>query len=231
MMSIVSQENIPYESVKQNRFSPYDNNGGNVVAVAGKDFVVIASDMRLSSGYSILSRNQSKLFKASNNAVLGSCGCWADVLTFRKYLEAKTRMYKFEHNTDIDTPALAQLIANMLYFKRFFPYYVGNILAGLDENGEGCVYSYDPVGHCERVNYRACGTSSAMLQPLLDNQIGRKNIEGAVETKPTIEEAVTIIKDAFVSATERDINTGDGMHIMVLTADGVKEESFPLRYD
>ncbi|XP_023214430.1 proteasome subunit beta type-1-B-like [Centruroides sculpturatus] len=140
-------------------------------------------------------------------------------------------MYKFEHNTDIDTPALAQLISNMLYFKRFFPYYISTILAGLDENGKGCVYHYDPIGNFEKAIYKSAGSSSALLQPLLDNQIGRKNIEGGVETKPSLSDAVTIIKDVFLSAAERDIHTGDGVNLTVITPDGIKEEVFPLRRD
>ena len=41
----------------QRRFSPYQENHGSVVAVAGEDFAVIASDTRLSgSGYNILTR-------------------------------------------------------------------------------------------------------------------------------------------------------------------------------
>ena len=32
----------------ERRFSPYSDNGGSVVGIAGEDFVVIASDTRLS---------------------------------------------------------------------------------------------------------------------------------------------------------------------------------------
>ena len=39
---------------------------------------------RLSSNYTILTRDQSKLFPLSSKAVLGSTGCWCDVLTFAK---------------------------------------------------------------------------------------------------------------------------------------------------
>ena len=42
--------------------------------------------------------------------------------------------------------------------------------------GKGCVYSYDPVGSYERESCRAAGTASALLQPLLDNQIAGKHL-------------------------------------------------------
>lgn len=80
-------------------------------------------------------------------------------------------MYEHEHQKEMPTPAVAQMLSTMLYYKRFFPYYVSNILGGLDEKGNGCVYSYDPIGHCEVTKYRASGSAGALLQPLLDNQV------------------------------------------------------------
>ena len=35
--------------------------------------------------------------------------------------------------------AIARLIQTMLYAQRFFPYYVYNILGGIEEDGEFCV--------------------------------------------------------------------------------------------
>jgi 20S proteasome subunit beta 6 len=83
--------------VVEHRFSPYVDNHGSVVAISGPDYAVIASDTRLSGhGYSILSREQSKLFGLGPKTVLGSTGCWCDVLAFTKFTEAR---YVTEENT------------------------------------------------------------------------------------------------------------------------------------
>lgn len=81
-------------------------------------------------------------------------------------------MYLHEHNKEMNTPALAQMLSTMLYYKRFFPYYVSNILAGIESDGSGWIYSYDPIGNVEKCKFRAGGSSGVLLQPLLDNQVG-----------------------------------------------------------
>lgn len=74
----------------------------------------------------------------------------------------------------------------MLYGRRFFPYYVYNILGGIEEDGashtssltaplirrpgSGAVYSFDPVGSYEREACRAAGAAQSLVQPFLDNQ-------------------------------------------------------------
>jgi 20S proteasome subunit beta 6 len=226
-----------YDNAKEHRFDPYAMNGGSLIAVAGEDFAVIASDTRLSEGYSILSRTCPHLNQLKSNCVVGSVGFHGDSLTFTKTLDAKLKMYEYEHNTRPSCQAVAQLISNMLYNRRFFPYYVNTIVAGLTSDGHGAVYSYDPVGSYEREVYRAAGSSAALLQPLLDSQLGLKNRNGTFElnrsyvVQSTKENVIGLIKDAFVSAAERDIYNGDGVVINLITKDGIQVEHFPLRRD
>lgn len=131
----------------------------------------------------------------------------------------------------MSTDAVAQLVSTMLYGKRFFPYYISNIVAGLDENGAGAVYSYDPVGSFERISYRAGGSSASLIQPFLDNQIGLKNQVNPDKVDLSVDYVKRVVIDSFISAGERDIYVGDSVLIQIITKDGIVEEKFPLRKD
>lgn len=48
---------------QQHSFNPYTENGGSIMAIAGKDFCVIAGDTRQSEGYSIQTRYKPKVFR------------------------------------------------------------------------------------------------------------------------------------------------------------------------
>lgn len=47
----------------------------------------------------------------------------------------------------------------------------------------------------------------------------------------SLEKAVTLVQDVFSAAAERDIYTGDGIEISVITATGVEVKRVPLRKD
>lgn len=53
------------------------------------------------------------------------------------------QIYQHQHNKQMSCPAMAQLLSNTLYFKRFFPYYAFNVLGGLDT--EGKFYNFDAL--------------------------------------------------------------------------------------
>lgn len=134
----------------------------------------------------------------------------------------------------MSTPSVARMLSNTLYYKRFFPYYAFNILAGVDaDTGRGVVYGYDAIGSYQKDEsaYSANGSGQAYIIPFLDNVIGNRNRQ---QPKPQLEasEVVEILKDAFISAGERDIYTGDQIEIMVITADkDIQTSRFALKAD
>ena len=106
----------------------------------------------------------------------------------------------------------------------------------LDQDGVGVVYTYDPVGNYERVRVSVTGSGESLIQPLLDNQLERQHQALGAKPPPLhidleLADAVDLVKDAFVSAGERDIRTGDAVEICVITAAGTKLLTFPLNID
>ncbi|SPO04225.1 probable proteasome endopeptidase complex subunit PRE7 [Cephalotrichum gorgonifer] len=235
---------------REHRFNPYSDNGGSTLAIAGHDFVVVAGDTRHTSGYSINTRMSPKVFKIGGTTssqedariVLSVVGFMADGEALKDRLDAVCKMYQYRHGKPITVKACAQRLATILYGKRFFPYYSHAILGGLDEDGTGAVYSYDPVGSYEREQCRAGGAAGSLIMPFLDNQVNFKNqfVPGSGEGHALQErkvvplsrhEVLNLVKDAFDGAVERHIEVGDGLQMMIITKDGVEEILVPLKKD
>ena len=141
----------------------------NYLAIAGKDFCIVAADTRISEGYNIISRNYSKTTKLTEKCVITSSGMVADIETLHKNLITRVKIYQREHKREPDTESLCKLLSNTLYGRRFMPFYAFNLVCGLDKEGKGCVYGYDAIGSYDTLSYGVQGSGSEMASPLLDN--------------------------------------------------------------
>ncbi|SCW03725.1 LAFE_0G16842g1_1 [Lachancea fermentati] len=229
-------KNVPIE----HQFNPYSDNGGTILGIAGEDFAVIAGDTRNTTDYSINSRYQPKVFDCGDNILFSANGFSADGDALVKRFQNSLKWYHFDHNDKkLSLKSAARNIQHLLYGKRFFPYYVHTIIAGLDEEGKGAVFSFDPVGSYERSQCIAGGAGASIIMPFLDNQVDFKNqyVPGSHGTERrkaqylTVDEVIKLVRDAFTSATERHIHVGDGLEILIATKDGVRTEYFPLKRD
>ncbi len=201
-----------------------------MLALAGPDYCIVAGDTRMSEGYSILSRSVPKLCQLNGTSILATAGMQADACQLRKVLAIRLEEYKHRHNKEMSVTSIAQLLSNTLYFKRFFPYYTFNLLAGLDAEGKGAVFGYDAIGSFERMKYGVNGSGQTLITSVLDNQAAFKTHRGNAHDL-TVEEAVDLVKDCFTVAGERDIYTGDEVDIATMTKDGTKFEKFSLKKD
>lgn len=215
------------------------DNGGTILGIAGEDFAVLAGDTRQTVGYSIDSRYEPKVHSIGDNLLLSANGFSADGVQLVKVFQNQLKWYHFDNNKDMSVDSAARLIQHLLYGKRMFPYYVSTILAGLDKEGKGAIYSFDPVGSYEREQCRAGGAAASLIMPFLDNQVNFKNQMDPESngTKPRavkylkLDEVIQLVRDAFTSATERHIEVGDGLQILVVTKEGVRTEYYPLKRD
>ncbi|KFP80133.1 Proteasome subunit beta type-1, partial [Acanthisitta chloris] len=202
-----------------------------VLAIAGEDFCIVASDTRLSEGYAIHCRDSPKCYKLTEQTVIGCTGFHGDCLTLTKIIEARLKMYKHSNNKTMTTGAIAAMLSTILYSRLLRIFLTCDYMLLYFFSGKGAVYSFDPVGSYERDSFKAGGSASAMLQPLLDNQIGFKNMQNVEHVPLTLEKALQLVKDVFISAAERDVYTGDALKICIVTKDGIKEQTVQLRKD
>lgn len=109
------------------------------------------------------------------------------------------------------TSAVAALLGNTLFGRRFFPFYALNVLAGLDEEGSiiwfvsflghGCIYSYDAVGSYELLKYGVQGSAQSHIIPVLDSCVAKRN-RNVPYVDLEREEAMNLIKEVYTAATE-----------------------------
>ena len=121
------------------------------------------------------------------------------------------------------------MLSTTLYHRRFFPIYTFNVVAGV-QDGKGYIWGYDAIGSFESSPYCVCGSGSALITSILDNQVEFKS-QPQHKRELSLEEAISLFKDAFVCAGERDIYTGDYVEYAVITTDGVKIDRFNLKLD
>ena len=76
-----------------------------------------------------------------------------------------------------------------------------------------------------------CATTIVVLCCWFPTQISYKNQEGEVRQPLSKEKTVSLVQDVFMAAAERDIYTGDGLRISIVTSEGTEEREVPLRRD
>jgi 20S proteasome subunit beta 6 len=225
----------------------YTDNGGSTLGITGSTFAILAGDTRSTSGYNINTRFAPKVHRIGaddpeSRIVLSVVGFAADGNALKERLDTIVKMYRYQHGKAMSVKACAQRLSTILYSKRFFPYYVHAILGGMDEAGKGALYSYDPVGSYEREQCRAAGAAASLIMPFLDNQVNYKNqhvpgsgeghdLKPRVVTDLSLDDVQGLVRDAFTSAVERHIEVGDGLQMMVITKEGIKEIFEPLKRD
>jgi 20S proteasome subunit beta 6 len=220
----------PQNHLIEHRWSPYTDNGGTCLGVAGKDHAILVADTRMSKGYSIHTRSSSKVTQLTDKVVIASCGMKADAITLHKMLKARIVLYEHDHRRQPGLVAIAQMLSTVLYGKRFFPYYTFNVLAGVDDQGVGGVYHYDAIGSFERVPYTTSGSGSSLVMSVLDCKIQKGN---QVIESPELdfEGTINLCKDVMSSVGERDIFTGDAAEVWVIDKGGVRLDKFELKLD
>ncbi|KAK6199945.1 nucleophile aminohydrolase [Scheffersomyces amazonensis] len=203
---------------------PSSINGGSALAMVGKECIAIACDLRLGNQSLGLSNNFEKLFQFGDKTFLGLTGLATDVLTLSETFRFKNNLYELREERSIEPSTLANLVSSTLYEKRFGPYFVGPIVAGLNsKTNEPFICGFDSIGCIDFAkDFIVSGTASDQLYGMCESLY-----EPGLEPEDLFE----TISQALLNAVDRDALSGWGAVVYLVTKDKVTKRVLRTRQD
>jgi proteasome beta subunit len=191
--------------------------GATTLGVVCSDGVVLASEKRVSYGYFVMSKTSKKVFKIIDKIGAACAGLVGDMQILIKEVAAYLKLYSLETNIPVSVRAAAKLMGNLLFQSRFYPYITQIIVGGIDEEGPK-LFALDPLGSVIEDKYASVGTGAELAIGIL---------EAEYKEALTVEEAKELVKKAVKAAVSRDAGSGNGIDLLIITKDGIKEEAIP----
>ncbi len=197
--------------MSEERYMP----GATTIGMVCKDGVLLASERRYAYGTFVMSKGAKKVFTITDNIGVACAGIVGDMQVLTREARAYMKIYQYERERPGTVKNTAKLIANLLSSRRMFPYLAETIIAGVTD-GKPELYVLDPIGSVLSDKFAAVGTGAPIAIGVLESEYN----EGL-----SVDEAKPVLLRAVKSAMARDISSGDGVDLMVITEQGIKEES------
>jgi proteasome beta subunit len=186
--------------------------GTTTVALVGKDGVVLAADKRASMGSAVAHKNAKKVYQISDSVGATGAGSVGDIQNFVNLLRVESNLYRIKNNQDLSVKSLATLASRILFGYRVYPYLALFIIGGYDTRPTA--FSLDPFGGMNEDKFVATGSGMQVAQGVLEDQY-KENM--------SVKEMEKLAVRCINAATQRDLGTGDGISMVVITKDGFKE--------
>ncbi|MEM4577027.1 MAG: archaeal proteasome endopeptidase complex subunit beta [Candidatus Nezhaarchaeales archaeon] len=200
-------------NVYDDQISPYWALGATTVGIRVGDGVVLASEKRVSYGFTVTSKSAKKVFKITDYLGIACAGLIGDMQAIARSLKAEVKLYELDLNRKMPIKAAAKLLANILFSQRYMPLISETLVGGVDETGPR-LYVLDAIGSLIEDDYASLGSGSTIAIGVLESNY-KKDL--------TIEEARNLAVKAVRAAIERDALSGDGIDILMITKDRAEE--------
>ena len=187
--------------------------GTTTLGLTCKDGVVIATEHRATMGTLIAHKKTQKLFKIDDNIGLTVAGLVGDAQILARYLRAEAELYRLKRGTQMPVKSAATMLSNILNGRRYFPYWVQLVVAGVDTEGYH-VYSLDAAGGSIPDDYVTTGSGSPYVYGVLEDhyQEGLK-----------VEDGIDLAIRSLTAAMKRDSASGNGISVASITEKEFKE--------
>jgi proteasome beta subunit len=189
--------------------------GATTIGVVCSDGVILASEKRVSYGYLVVSKGAKKVFKIADKIGVACAGLVSDMQVLAREAEAYVNLFSLDVGRPITVKAASKLMANLLFNRRMAPLITQTIVGGTDDEGPS-LYVLDVLGSVIPDKYAVVGSGTEIAIGVL---------EEGYKDDMAMEEAKDLVVRAVKSAISRDIMSGDGIDFLIITKDGIREES------
>ena len=191
--------------------------GTTTLALKFKEGIVIASDRQGTTYYK--AGTVQKIFMLTKEeslmgvSIAGSAG---DAVSLVNVLRSELKLYRFETGHQASVKTATSLLSAIMYnsYRQYQPYFIQFLVAGVDHTGS-YVYSMDMIGSITEEKYASAGSGSFFALSKLEDEW---------KDDMSREEAKELAIRAIKLAANRDLYTGYGIDIVLLTKDGVERE-------
>jgi proteasome beta subunit len=130
-------------------------------------------------------------------------------------VSAYGNLFSLDVGRPISVRSAAKLMSNLLFSRRLAPLITQTIVGGFDDEGPS-LYSLDPLGSVLPDKYTVVGSGT---------EIAIGVVEEGFKENMDLEAAKELVIRGMKSAISRDIMSGDGVDFLIITKDGIAEES------
>ncbi len=191
--------------------------GTTTVGMAFRDFVVLAADKRATAGHIVAHKNVKKIIKIDERSALTTAGLVADAQALADAVRSEARYYELSVGKPMKLRSMANLLSLILNSSKYFPYVVQLILGGYDYEEGPKVFAIELYGDVTEERYTATGSGSPIA-------IGV--IESGYRPDLKVKEAVELAIKAIASASLRDVFSGEGIDVAIISRGKYEEMTF-----
>lgn len=184
--------------------------GTTTAGITYKDGVVIATEHRATMGMLIAHKTTQKLFQIDTHMGMTVAGLVGDAQVLVRWMKAEAEIYRLKHNEGMSVRGASTLMANILNGRKFYPFWVQLIIAGVDTSGAH-VYSLDAAGGSIPDAYVSTGSGSPYVYGVLEDHF---------KNDMSRDEAIDLAIRGIHAAMKRDAASGNGIDVAFIDKNG-----------
>ena len=189
--------------------------GATTIGLVFSDGVILASEKRVTYGSMIMSKTGKKVFRIADQVGAACAGLVSDMQILAREVEAQANLFAFDAKRPMPVKAAAKVMSNVLFNRRMIPLITQTIVGGMDDDVPA-IYVLDILGSLLPDTYAAVGSGATMATGVLEQDY---------KDNMSQQDAKVLVLKAIKSAIRRDAMSGDGVDLLIITKEGIKEEN------